>query len=120
MFFSTSFLRQLEDELRLKDEMREQMAAAERRAMVLAGELEELRTQLEASERARKSAESEMNDAVDRVSELLAANASLTTAKRKLEVDIQAMQVCFNNLFVFIVFLYLPSTRIYSARYVLS
>ena len=34
-----------------------------------------------------------MNDAADRVSELLAANASLTSARRKLESDMHAMQV---------------------------
>jgi myosin heavy chain 6/7 len=84
---------QLEDEQRTKDELREQMAASERRVMVIAGELEELRTQLEAAERARKSAESDMNDAMDRVSELVAANASLTAARRKFDADMQAMQV---------------------------
>jgi chromosome segregation ATPase len=83
----------LEDEQRAKDELREQMTASERRVMVIAGELEELRTQLEAAERARKAAESDMNDAMDRVSELMSANASLTAARRKLDADIQAMQV---------------------------
>ena len=62
--------------------------------MVLAGELEELRTQLEAAERARKSAEAELSETADRVSELAGSNNSLVTAKRKLEIDIQAMQVC--------------------------
>jgi chromosome segregation ATPase len=84
---------QLEDEMRGKDEIREQLALAERRAMVIAGELEELRTQLEAAERARKAAESELHEATDRVSELNASNNSLAASKRKLEIDIQAMQV---------------------------
>jgi len=83
----------MDEELRQKEEVREQFAAAEKRGIQLSGELEELRTQLEMSERGRKSAESEMNDAADRVSELLAANASLTSARRKLEADIHAMQV---------------------------
>ena len=69
------------------------MTSAERRAMVIAGELEELRTQLEAAERARKAAEAELHETSDRVSELAAANNSLVTSKRKLEIDIQAMQV---------------------------
>lgn len=43
----------LEDQQRERDEAREQYASAERRANVLNGELEELRTQLEAAERAR-------------------------------------------------------------------
>jgi len=83
----------MEDELRAKEEVREQLSAAEKRSMALNGELEELRTQLEMSERSRRSAESEMNDAADRVSELLAANASLTSARRKLDADLHAMQV---------------------------
>lgn len=83
----------MEEELRQKEEVREQLSAAEKRGIQLSGELDELRTQLEMSERQRKSAESEMNDAADRVSELLAANASLTSARRKLEADMNAMQV---------------------------
>jgi len=84
---------QMEDELRAKEEVREQLSAAEKRGIQLNGELEELRTQLEMSERSRKSAESEMNEAADRVSELLAANASLTSARRKLEADMHSLQV---------------------------
>lgn len=84
---------QLEDEQRGKDDIREQMTSSERRAMVIAGELEELRTQLEAAERARKAAEAELHETSDRVSELASSNNSLVTSKRKLEIDIQAMQV---------------------------
>jgi len=83
----------MEDEQRSKEEFREQLSAAEKRGIKMTGDLEELRTQLEMSQRARKSAESEMNDAADRVSELLAANASLTSARRKLEADMHNMQV---------------------------
>jgi len=61
--------------------------------MVLAGEIEELRTQLEAAERTRKAAENELHEASDRVGDLSNANSSLATQKRKLENDIQAMQV---------------------------
>ena len=61
--------------------------------MVLAGEIEELRTQLEAAERARKAAENELHEASDRVGDLSNSNSSLATQKRKLENDIQAMQV---------------------------
>ena len=90
---STCACVQLEDEHRGRDDVREQMAMSERRAMVIAGELEELRTQLEAAERARKAAEAELHETSDRVSELAGSNNSLVTAKRKLEIDIQAMQV---------------------------
>merc|ERR1719322_1918462 len=59
---------------------------------LLAGEIEELRTQLDAAERARKQCEGELHDANDRVSELSATHTSLTGIKRKLEADVQAMQ----------------------------
>ena len=84
---------QVEEEQRSRDELREQMTASERRAVSIAGELEELRAQLEAAERARKAAESELHEATDRVSELNSTNISLSTAKRKIEIDIQSMQV---------------------------
>ena len=83
----------VEGEVRSREEIREQYAASERRAMGLAGELEELRTHMEAAERSRKAAESELHEASDRVAELTNANSSLSTQKRKLENDIQAMQV---------------------------
>ena len=67
--------------------------AAERRANSLSAEIEELRTQLEAAERARKTAEGECYEAAERVSELSQINSSLNSVKRKLETDIQAMQV---------------------------
>ena len=71
--------------------------ASERRANSLSGEVDELRTQLESAERARKMAESDLNEAHDRVSELSAAQATLASAKRKLENDVHAMQVNSNS-----------------------
>jgi chromosome segregation ATPase len=92
-----SCLQAAENEVRAKDEIREQYAASERRALVLAGEIEELRTQLEAGERARKAAEGELHEASDRVNELSAANSSLAAQKRKLENDLQAIHVLNTN-----------------------
>merc|ERR1712002_327813 len=82
----------IEEEQRAVAEARDAYGASERRANVLAGEIEELRTQLEAAERARKSAEGELHEASDRIAELSGSNASLAAAKRKLEMDVQAMQ----------------------------
>ena len=79
--------------MKAKDEIGQKYAASERRAMAVTGELEELRTHMEAAERSRKAAESELHEASDRVAELTNANASLATQKRKLETDIQAMHV---------------------------
>lgn len=84
--------------MKSREEIREQYAASERRAMGLQGELEELRTHMEAAERSRKAAESELHEASDRVAELTNANSSLSTQKRKLENDIQAMQVRTTDL----------------------
>ena len=83
----------IETEQRSRDEAREQQQASERRAMVLAGEIEELRAHVEASERARKIAEGELHEASDRVSELSTSASSFSAQKRKLENDIQAMHV---------------------------
>lgn len=83
----------VQDAMRERDDARESVMAADRRTQVLAGEIEELRTQLEAAERGRKAAEGELHEAADRVSELSASNATTNAAKRKLESDVQAMQV---------------------------
>lgn len=82
----------VEEEQHARDEAREMFNQSERRANSLSAEIEELRTQLEAAERARKSAEGECYEAAERVSELSQINSSLNSAKRKLETDIQAMQ----------------------------
>ena len=83
----------IETEQRSRDEAREQHQASERRAMVLAGEIEELRAQVEACERARKIAEGELHEASDRVSELSTSASTFSAQKRKLENDITAMHV---------------------------
>ena len=51
------------------------------------------RAALEAAERARKASEGELHEVNDRVSELSTANATLSAHKRKLDTDVQAMQV---------------------------
>jgi len=82
----------VEEEQHARMEARESFAGAERRANVLAGEIEELRSSLDVAERARKCAEGELHDAADRVSELSTATTSLNAIKRKLEADVAAMQ----------------------------
>ena len=83
---------QVEDEQRQRDEAREAAAAAERRANLIAGELEELRTALDQAERSRRAAEAELNDAADRISELSTQNATISSQKRQLESAVAAMQ----------------------------
>ena len=83
----------MEEEQRAKEEARDQYQAAERRGMMMSTELDELRSSLEAAERARKNAENELSETNDRVNELSTQNASLAAHKRRLEGDVQAMQV---------------------------
>ncbi|CAF0719696.1 unnamed protein product [Adineta steineri] len=83
---------QVEEEQRQRDEAREVALVAERRANLITGELEELRTALEQAERARKAAESELHDAADRISDVSTQNANLSSQRRQLESTIAAMQ----------------------------
>lgn len=83
----------IEDEQRLASEYREQCSMAERRAHAVSGELEESRTLLEQSDRARRQAESELSDANETISGLTNKHGSLAAAKRKLEGEMQSLQV---------------------------
>lgn len=84
----------LEEEQRARDEAREQYASAERRCNAMHGELEESRQLLEQSDRARRAGEAELSEMHEQVNELSANTASLSVAKRKLEGEMQALQVC--------------------------
>merc|ERR1712149_55283 len=75
----------LEDEQKLAAEYREQLAASERKANAINGELEEARTLLEQSDRGRRAAESELSDANETFSQYTATYNSLSVSKRKLE-----------------------------------
>ena len=90
---------QIEEEQRAKEEARDQYQAAERRGMMMSTELDELRSSLETAERARKTAENELSETNDRVNELSTQNASLAAHKRRLEGDVQAMQVSVTTIF---------------------
>ncbi len=88
----TDLQTQIEHEQQQRDEAREVAASAERRANLITGEIEELRTGLEQAERARKAAENELHDIADRISDLSTQNANLSSQKRQLESTIAAMQ----------------------------
>ena len=83
---------QVEHEQQQRDEAREAAISAERRANLIVGELEELRTALEQAERARKAAETELHEAADRISEVSTQNATLSSQRRQLESTVTAMQ----------------------------
>ncbi len=88
----TELTTQIEEEQRQRDEAREAAMNAERRANLIIGELDELRTALEQAERARKAAENELNDAADRISDVSTQNANLSSQRRQLESTVAAMQ----------------------------
>ncbi len=69
-----------------------QAQAAERRAAMVAGEVEDYKAQLEQLERSYKMAQGELNEASDRVNELSAQNSSLNAHKKRLETTVQQMQ----------------------------
>ncbi|XP_025968979.2 myosin-1B [Dromaius novaehollandiae] len=82
----------LDDALRTQEDLKEQVAMAERRANIMQAEIEELRAALEQTERGRKVAEQELLDASERVQLLHTQNTSLINTKKKLELDISQIQ----------------------------
>merc|ERR1712002_278416 len=82
----------VKDEQRLAAEYHEQYGIAERRANALHGELEESRTLLEQSDRARRHAETELHDAHESIGNLGGLNAALTASKRKIEGEMATLQ----------------------------
>jgi len=82
----------LYDEARIESEIREQSVMSEKRANLLMSEIEEIRTQIHASETAKKGIDEEYHEATTRVNELTNQNQMYVTMRRKLETDIAAMQ----------------------------
>uniref|UniRef100_A0A5F9CD17 Myosin heavy chain 7B n=1 Tax=Oryctolagus cuniculus TaxID=9986 RepID=A0A5F9CD17_RABIT len=77
-----------DEEQRLAAELREQSQALERRAALVAAELEELRAVLEQGERSRRLAEQELLEATERLNLLHSQNTGLLGQKKKLEADL--------------------------------
>lgn len=69
-FFSQELQAQLEEEVRTHEEHREELAAVERRCVLLVSEGDETRAALESAERARKTLETELQDACEKYSDL--------------------------------------------------
>uniref|UniRef100_A0A671VF47 Myosin heavy chain 6 n=1 Tax=Sparus aurata TaxID=8175 RepID=A0A671VF47_SPAAU len=83
---------QLDDTLRANDDLKENIAIVERRNNLLQAELDELRSVVEQTERARKLAEQELLDVSERVQLLHSQNTSLLNQKKKLESDTAQLQ----------------------------
>jgi len=78
---------ELDEETNIKDLARENLINMERRSHGLQNALEEARTMLEQTDRARRSAEQEVIEFHDQLSDLSMQNQSLAAAKRKLEQE---------------------------------
>ncbi|NWR02233.1 MYH6 protein, partial [Paradoxornis webbianus] len=83
---------QLDDATRLGEDLKENAAVVERRNLLLASELEELRAVVEQTEKGRKLAEQELLEASERVQLLHSQNTSLINQKKKMEGDISQLQ----------------------------
>merc|ERR1711878_10317 len=81
----------LENEQRAKEVTRDGLLAAERKANSTQNALEEARTLLEQSDRARRITEQELSDTNEQLSELTCQNQAIAGAKRKLESEMQTL-----------------------------
>jgi len=82
---------QVEEEQRLRDDLRDQLLNSEKRNAILQGEKDELLQQAEAAERARRAAEADLIELREAVNDLSAQVNSLGGIKRKLEGELQAL-----------------------------
>jgi chromosome segregation ATPase len=82
---------QVEEEQRIRDDLREQLFNSEKRNAILQGEKDELLQQAEAAERARRAAEADVIELREAVNDLNAQVNSLGGLKRKLEGELQAL-----------------------------
>merc|ERR1711887_521068 len=86
------------EQTRIVSEYKEQYGIAERRGNALFGELEESRTLLEQSDRARRQAESDLADAHELYQNMYSANGLLTVDKRKLEGDLHTLHADLDEM----------------------
>ncbi|XP_031220572.1 myosin-15 [Mastomys coucha] len=83
---------QLDDSIYQNKGLKEQVALAEQRNILLQSELEELRSLQEQTERGRKLAEKELLEATERINLFHTQNTSLLSQKKRLEADVAQVQ----------------------------
>merc|ERR1711881_34583 len=88
----------LEAEQRAKEVTRDGLLAAERRANSAQNALEEARTLLEQSDRARRVTEQELSDTNEQLSEMTCANQAIAGAKRKLESEMETLHADLDEM----------------------
>ena len=88
----------LEEEQRGKEVARDLLLAADRKAHAMQNALEEARTLLEQADRNRRTAEQELSDVNEQLSDSTVQNQAITAAKRKLESEMQTLTVsCYKE-----------------------
>merc|ERR1739846_231228 len=88
----------LEDEQRNKEVIRDDLLAAERRANTNQNALEEARTLLEQSDRARRMTEQELSDTNEQLSDQTCTNQAIAGTKRKLEGEMQTLHTDMDEM----------------------
>merc|ERR1712083_1023605 len=88
----------LEAEQRAKEVTRDGLLANERKANTTQNALEEARTLLDQSDRARRITEQELSDTNEQLSELTCTNQAIAGAKRKLESELATLQVDLDEM----------------------
>ena len=83
----------LEDEQRTKEVVRDSLLSNERKANSAQNALEEARTLLEQADRARRLTEQELSDTNEQLSDLTVHNQGIAGAKKKMESEMQTLQV---------------------------
>ena len=81
-----------------RDKAREQLIQSKRKAHAVRNKLEETKTQLEQADRQRRTAEQELSDVMEQVADCTPQNQSLQSSKRKLNSEMQTMQVKSFNI----------------------
>jgi len=87
-----------DDEARLKSIALDNKVASDRKASAMQNSLEEARTMLEQQDRARRSAEQELQDTNETLAELTTQNQSITAAKRKLEQELNTLNADLDEM----------------------
>merc|ERR1711982_303344 len=88
----------LEDEQRTKEVVRDALLSNERRANAAQNALEEARTLLEQSDRARRMTEQELSDTNEQLSDQTCTNQAIAGAKRKLEAEMQTLHADMDEM----------------------
>merc|ERR1712109_439216 len=81
----------LADEQRAKEGARDLLVASERKAHSMQNALEEARTLLEQADRNRRTAEAELADVNEALSDATVQNQAIAAAKRKLDAEMQTL-----------------------------